>query len=81
MFKSGKSILVDQDMSFAKPPRPCIRKPHQFHMYDKNIRPLEGENLEKQTLIKSVGTNFMLFEGFIAAEDELGCYFTPYSTK
>lgn len=42
MFRSGQSILVDQDISFAEAPLPCIKKPYNFGLLEKNVVPIEG---------------------------------------
>jgi len=36
MFRSGVSILVDQDLSFAETPIPCFKKPHNLAIITKN---------------------------------------------
>lgn len=81
MFKSGISILVDQDMSFAEAPIPCVVKPENLSVIGKNQLTSSDEVTEKNTLIKSVGTNFMVFEGFIASQCRDALYISPYSNQ
>lgn len=60
MFKSGVSVLVDQDVSFAAVPTACLRRPDYMALIGKNIQ-AEDSQSPKLTMLRSLGTSLMLF--------------------